>query len=305
MSSLVLVNGEEDFLMERAARDEVSSSLIEEVNEYKLPSGLEEYLYDSQTPLFSGSSRAFILWEVNEIPKLPEGSDLLICVAKSSKKPLSDKRAKRVHNFPKLKSYDDNNEVIKWILREGERLNIDLSRVATALFVNCGNSLRKISSEINKIAVLTPQGSIVSPNDARGVMCFSAELNPSQIIEAICDGNTTKALAFYDKLQEANDETGWIIAFLQRHVLQQLKLELLLEKKFSDSEISEKLGIHPYTYKKVFQKRRNLWTKSSLLNSVNTLCDLDISHKIGESSARFGLELEIIKMSEEAKSHAK
>jgi DNA polymerase III delta subunit len=132
-------------------------------------------------------------------------------------------------------------------------------------------------------------------------MCFSADLNPSQITDAICDGHTVKALAFYDKLQEANDETGWIIAYLQRLVFQQLKLELLTDRGASDQEAADSLGVHPFIFKKMLSGRRKLWSKQSLLGNIDTLCELDIAHKRGDMSARFGLESVIIEMAQEAR----
>ncbi len=306
MPTLILVNGEERFLMERAVQDEISVSLSEDVTIYDFPDGLESYLYDSQIPLMSGASRAYVLLDVVDIPQMPEGDkDTLICVAKSSKKPLTDSRARRTLSFPKLKSFSDNNDVLKWILKEGERFNIDLSRVAAALFVSCGNNLRKIASEVEKLSVLTPRGTVVSPDDARTIMCFSADLTPQPIVDAICDGHSPKAIAFYDKLQEANDETGWIIAFLQRFSIQQLRFELLREKKAADSESAEVLGLHPFIFKKMVINRQGLWQKKSLLSSIDTLCELDVAHKRGDVSVRFGLESEIIRLAEEAKINVK
>ncbi len=302
MGNLILVNGEEEFLMERAVADEIEASLIGDVSHFHLPDDLEDYLYSRQVPLMNGGNRAYVLWDVVDIPDLPENpKDVVICVGKNPKKPLVDNRAKRSHLFPALKTFNDNNDVIKWILKEGDRLNIDLSRVAPALFVNCGKSLRKISSEIEKMSVLTPRGAVVSPDEVKGVMCFSADLTPQPVVEAICDGNTARAIAFYDKLQEANDETGWVIAFLQRLTLQQLRLEKLFAKKHSDGEIADFLGVHPFVYKKTVLPRVGLWKQESLLNSINTLCELDIAHKSGDQFARFGLETEIIRLSEESK----
>ena len=188
MSSLILISGEEDFLMERAARQEAASSLASEVIEYTLPEGLESYSYDSQVPLMSGISRVFILWDVKEIPNLPEsGIDTLICVSPSGKRVLQDKRAKRSLVFPKLKSFSNNNEVTKWILKEGQSFNIDLSRIAGALFVNSGTCLRKLHSEIEKLAAATSPGTVVSPEEARSLIIFSAEISPREVIDAVCD----------------------------------------------------------------------------------------------------------------------
>ena len=299
MTTLILISGEEEFLMERAARDEAVHSLSSEVAEYRLPGQLEDFLLDSQTTLLSGGRRAFILWGAKEVPTIPSGDDIVIVV--SGKKPLQDKRAARSLKFPKLKSYFDNNEAVRWILKEGERLNIDLSRVAGALFVNSGNCLRKLSTEIEKLSVAVPQGTVVSPEDARHLMCFSAELSPRDIIESICDGQTVRALAFYDKLQDRGDETGWIIAYMQRHVLQQLKFELLHEQLVPDEGSAASLGVPLFVFRKMQISRRGLWSKRSLKASLGTLCDLDVAHKRGESFVRFCLESEVIRLSEEAR----
>ena len=233
------------------------------------------------------------------MPSLPDNQhDTLIVV---SKKPIQHPTSKRAFKFPKLKAYPENNEVLGWILKEGELHNIDLKRVAAALFMNVGSSLRKLATEVDKLALAVPKGSVVSPEIARSLLCFSAELTPKEIIDALCDGQTPRALAFFDKLQERGDETGWILAFMQRHVLQQLRFELLVERKTPDDRAAIILGIHPFILKRMYVTRRGLWTKQSLQKSIDTLCDLDIAHKRGSPWARFGLEIEIIRLCEEAK----
>ncbi|KKK91970.1 hypothetical protein LCGC14_2707600, partial [marine sediment metagenome] len=243
--------------------------------------GLPMYLDESDMrPLFGGR-RVFIVKGAKEIPPLPSGDDVLIIVS-ASKKKLKSSNANRIHNFPKLKTYDDNNEVISWILKEGARLNIDLSRVAGALFVNCGRSLRKISSEIGKLAILSPTGA-VAPQDARSIMCFSADLTPKSVVDSVCEGRPAMALAFLDKLQEGGDETGWIIAFLQRHVLRQFQMESLNEAGVPQTEAASRLGVHPFVYRKMSESRLGLWSRSSLFSSVEKLRELDVAHKRGKS----------------------
>jgi hypothetical protein len=299
MSSLILISGEEDFLSETEARREALSSLASETFEYNIPDDLESYIHDSQTQFMSGKSRVFILWGVKDIPVLP-GSELdtIICVAPPGKRILQDKRAKRSFVFPKLKSFQDNNDVVKWIIREGDFFNINLNRIAGALFVNSGTCLRKLHREIEKIAASVPPGTIVSPDEARSLIVFSTEVTPRDIIDAICDGHTHKAIAYLDKLQERADETGWIIAYMQRHVVQQLKLRESFELNLT-GDVAKSIGVHPFILKKLLLTRLDLWTTKFLMTSLGTLCDLDIAHKRGDGSARFGLESEIIRMSEE------
>lgn len=302
MSTLVIINGEEEFLKERAAFDEAEAFLVDKVFSFSLPDDLNKYIEESEVELLLNKSRAFILWNVSKVPdQLPSNSDdVLICVS-SPKTKLSDVRSKKVHNFPQLKTFDDKNEVVQWIIKEGRCLNIDLTHVATALFVNSGKSLRKIFSEIEKLAVLAPPDGVVTPEIAKSVMCFSASLTPRSIIDSICRGNSAVALAFYDKMQEKTDETGWVIAYMQRHVSQQIRMEFFKSSGLSFEESSKKMKIHPFVYRKLVSSRLGLWSLQSLSKSLDVLGELDIAHKRGRSHAQFGLELEIIRLSEEAK----
>ncbi|HEY8097222.1 MAG TPA: hypothetical protein VIE65_14150, partial [Methylobacter sp.] len=236
MATLVLVNGEEEFLKERAALQEAESGLFSSVIHYdeadiaKLRDEIE------LTPVFGGR-RCFILWNVTKIPDFgPDGNDCLICISTDSKE-LKSPTATKVVKFPKLKTFDNNNEVLRWIYTEGARFQLDLKRVASALFVNSGRSLRKLASEIGKLSVICKPGSVVSPEEAKAVMCFSAELTPKNVIDAICEGQSAKALALYDKLQEGKDETGWILASLQRHIWQQIIIRQYQKNNIPDRDI--------------------------------------------------------------------
>lgn len=298
MSELIIINGEEEFLKERAAYNEIKTRLIQHFSVYDTDS-LDSYLEEINTPLLFNGTRAFIVTGCKKVPEFPSGNDLLIAI--SAKKKLDDKRASHIYDFPSLKTYANNNEVIKWILQEGSSFNIDLSRIASALFINNGKSLRKLYSEIKKLAVVAPSGGTVTPETARSLLCFSAELTPKDVVESVCEGNTLKALAFYDKLQQFADETGWIIAYMQRHVILQLKMQTLAQRGMSSDEISSSLEIHPFVFRQTYQWRLGSWTLDSLRSSLKAFCCLDLSHKRGDTSVNFGLEAEIIRLSEEAK----
>lgn len=299
MSGLVIVTGEEEFLKERAAEDEAQNTLSARILRF-WADDLEAYLETSQVPSLLGEPRVFVLLGAKEIPALPAGKEDLLVVVASGKAKLADPRAKRVLNFPELKAFDDKNEYIPWILKEGRRIGLDLENVAPALFVNCGKSLRKISSEIRKLAVLASNGT-VSTEDARSVMCFSADLTPKGVVDSVCDGNPARALAFYDKLMELGDETGWILAYMQRHVLQQLRMEELHAQGLPAGDIAKVLDVHPFVFRKMMDARLGLWSSPSLRSSFETLCSLELAHKRGSPSAQFGIEVEIVRLSEEAR----
>lgn len=286
--------------MDRASREEARSMLSDSILVYREKDGLTGYEEEISCRPIDGSRRVFIVWAAS-VPKLPSDPDSLVVV---SKKKLEYAAAARRLDFPKLKTFADKNEVVAWILKEGERYNIDLKRVAQGLFVNSRKSLRKLASEIRKLAVLVPSG-VVTPEDVRSVIPFSADLTPKEIVEALCEGHPVKAVAYLDRLQEAADETGWVIAFLQRHAIQQLRIERLSAFGMSSPDIAARVGVHPFVFRKVVEPRIGIWSPSSLAASLSELCRLDLAHKRGDQSASFGLEAEVIRLSEEAKNNVK
>jgi DNA polymerase III delta subunit len=301
VSNVIIVSGGEEFLMERAAREEASSRLFGEVLEFRFSSGSESYADESRSPVFPGPPRAFIVWGCESVPEPPEGpDDLLVAVAPAGKE-LSLPGAVRSLNFPALKVQGDKNEYVGWILREGERLNIDLSRVAGALFVNCGGRLRKLSSEIEKLSLLSQKGSTVTPDTARSVLCFSAEVTPKDVVDAVCEGRTSVAIAYYDRLQELGDETGWILSYIHRHVIQMLRIEDAAASGMDEASTSELLGVNPFVLKKFMAPMRGRWSRESLAASVRTLSSADEMNKTGAGLAEYFLESEIVRLSEEAR----
>jgi len=286
--------------MERAAREEAASMLADSVQEFRDKEAISAYEEEISCRPMGGARRVFIVW-ASELPRLPLEPDALVVV---SKKKIEYLHPARRLDFPKLKTFDDKNEVVAWVIKEGERYNIDLKRVATGLFVNSRKSLRKLASEIRKLAVLVPSGP-VGPEDVRSVLPFSADLTPKEIVEAVCEGHTIKAITFLDRLQEAADETGWVIAYLQRHVIQQLRVELLSASGVSPGDIAKRIEMHPFVFRKSVEPRMGLWSPAFLKSSLEELCRLDLAHKRGSSSASVGLEAEVTRLSEEAKKNAK
>jgi DNA polymerase III delta subunit len=273
---ILIIDGDDDFLVERAAREEAISFLSEnESLEFFLPNdsdSLQEYL---NTPSFQEERRSVIIHGASSIPDF-KNDDLLIFTK------IGQKFDTLNYKIVTIRSPKNENETLQWILKEGGKLNIDLTRVAHALFVSCGSCLRKIVAEIEKISVVTQQGSVVTPEEAKSVLCFSAELRPVQMLESILEGNSAKVLVYFDKFEENND-IGWILSYMHRHVSQALQY-----RKFPDSKVS-------FLVKELSTKMK------SLSSSVDTFCELDGLFRSGKPSARLGLSFELVRMAEEIK----
>jgi DNA polymerase III delta subunit len=82
-------------------------------------------------------------------------------------------------------------------------------------------------------------------------------------------------------------------------------VEKLNEQKLPRDEIAKICDVHPFVFQQTFESRIGRWSVSSLLESLKILCDLDMAHKRGDFVCAFGLELEIIRLSEEALTNVK
>lgn len=215
---------------------------------------------------------------MEKIPVLPQNSSIVIV---SAGKNLKSEAAKLVLNFPKLKS----NDVVDWIIEEGTSRKIDLERVAGALFVNHGTCLRKIASEIEKLSIISELSSpVISPEEARSIMCVSAEISPSLIVDSISNGKSANVISILSKLQS---NLSYTISYIFKHLIS------VFESEIFNAPVNSRVS---HLMKK--------WKKSSLQNSLKTLSDLDIALRRGDPSVSFRLEFELLKLSEEINGNA-
>ncbi len=289
-----IITGQEEYLMERAAFEEAASSLASNIIIHRDTVDHDLLDRDDSVHIFFG---------FKEIPKLPFIENVIFVL--DSKSAFVTKDGERSFHFPALKSYKNNNEVVAWIINEGKRFNIDLSNVASALFVNSGIRLRKLNSEIRKISELIKPGTTASISDIKDLISLSAELTPSGIVDAINDGNTAIALRIYEKLNANEDETGWIQAFLLNHVLQISKIRIFQSNGIDEQTISSKLAVHPYVLKSQIMPVVPRYTKESLRDGLENLIKIGHHHRTGQPGTEYLLQSEIIRLSEGVKNVSK
>lgn len=248
--------------------------------------------FSNYTPdVFDQKRRLFIIEDYQpDIPDI-ESDTIVIIKSKVSKLPSHYKKIS-VESINVKKQQD----IQKWIHQYGKKFNIDLSKVSSALFVNHGSALRKLAIEIEKIFYLHGPG-VITPDDIRPLIYLSNEVTPKNIIEAVDEGNTRKALAYYDFLQGKIDETGWIIAYFHRHSIQCAVLSKYSEA-MTDDAISDFFKI-PRFFIASAKFRSTCRTYDSWKSCSDLMSRLDVLHKSGHPSAPFLLEKEIIRLSEE------
>lgn len=195
-----------------------------------------------------------------------------------------DKRKKLVKLLAKhgvvyesKKLYD--NQVGEWLKRvlQGKKLNIEPK--AVAMFVDfLGTDLSKIANEINKLAIILPEGSTITPAIIEENIGFSKDFNPFELRKAIGERNQFKAYQIANYFAENQKENpnvltiglvfGFFSQLLQYHGL----------KDKNPKNVAAVLKVNPYFLKDYDIALKN-YPMKKVSSIVATLRDVDVKSK--------------------------
>jgi len=185
--------------------------------------------------------------------------------------------------FESKKLYD--NQVGDWLKRvlQGKKLAIEPK--AIAMFVDfLGNDLSKIANEINKLAIILPEGSTITPNIIEENIGFSKDFNPFELRKAIGERNQLKAYQIANYFAENQKENpnvltiglvfGFFSQLLQYHGL----------KDRNPKNVATVLKVHPFFVKDYDIALKN-YPMKKVSSIVAALRDVDVKSKgVGTNS---------------------
>ncbi len=179
--------------------------------------------------------------------------------------------------FESKKLYD--NQVGDWLKRvlQGKKLAIEPK--AIAMFVDfLGNDLSKIANEINKLAIILPEGSIITPNIIEENIGFSKDFNPFELRKAIGERDQLKAYQIANYFAENQKENpnvltiglvfGFFSQLLQYHGL----------KDRNPKNVAVVLKVNPFFVKDYDIALKN-YPMKKVSSIVATLRDIDVKSK--------------------------
>jgi DNA polymerase-3 subunit delta len=195
-----------------------------------------------------------------------------------------DKRKKVLKNlqknglvFESKKLYE--NQVGDWIKRVLSGKNYSIEPKAAAMLVEfLGNDLSKISNELNKLQIVLPQGSTITPKVIEENIGFSKDFNVFELRKAIGERNQLKAYQIAQYFtQNPKDNpmvvtTSLIFSFFSQ-ILQYHGL-----KDRNPKTVAATLKINPYFMKEYDVALRN-YPMRKVSSIVATLRDIDVKSK--------------------------
>jgi DNA polymerase-3 subunit delta len=171
------------------------------------------------------------------------------------------------------------NQVGDWIKRVLSGKNYSIEPKATAMLVEfLGTDLSKINNELEKLQIILPKGSTISPMHIEENIGFSKDFNVFELRKAIGERNQLKAYTIADNFaQNPKDNpivitTGLVFGFF----IQLLKYHGLKDR--NPKNVAAVLGVNPFFLKEYDVALRN-YPMKKVSQIVSSLRDVDVKSK--------------------------
>jgi DNA polymerase-3 subunit delta len=198
----------------------------------------------------------------------------------------------------KLKTWDNNNEVVAWISSEAERIGLTLDpKLASAMFQVVGSNFYVLASELSKLRVLVEGSTSVTAEHLKLVMTPSSTSGSWDVADAVFLKNPRRAMNLLSNIFKfmAEDPTLMILGSLMKSAEKLFVARSLKDKGVSDDEVATRFGMHPYRYKMSLLLQVEKQTLSGLTRSMQMLSKLDVELK-RTSHKRTLVELAVLEL---------
>jgi len=269
----------------------------------------------AETGSLDGGKRVIVLDEANKVkgdkalkayvsakdPK--DDQTVIVAIVRSEKCPaIWSEAAKkgRLIEHKKLKTWDSNNEVVKWVENEARRLGLLLDdNIGSLLFQLVGPNLYRLSNELRKLSVLLGKQAKVGPEQVKLVIAPSPTAEPYQVADAAFSKDTKKAMNVLSTVYRVmGDEAHVPITFsLIRQAEKVVLARSLVERGASEEEVAVALGMHPWRCKTQFLPIVQKHRMTDLIGHMRRLCTLDEDVKGPARSKRTLVELAVLRIS--------
>ena len=309
-----LLYGLEKYLIDKEIKDIMSKNSIDtiNINSYDLNvETLENIIDDAKMISLFSDKKAIIVYNSNiftakkntveqntgileEYLNNINPDTILIFVVYEDK---IDERKKLVKSFKdkinvkKISSDINENNIVKDMFKDYKVSNSTIN----LLIDRVGKNLAILSQEIDKIITYKNEDKNISDSDIIILTNKNFDIDIFALIESIITKDKSKALDIYYEMLKYNEEPIKIIVMLANQFRIIYQAKEMYKKGYTESDIAQNLGIHPYRIKLALNKARE-YSSSSLLSYLSKLADLDIGIKTGNINKEIGLELFIINL---------
>lgn len=204
-----------------------------------------------------------------------------------------------IRKHEKLKTWDNNNEVVKWVGEEAKRLKLKLdAKVPVALFHLTGGDLYRISNELGKLLLFVGTEKTADLSHLKLVGIQTSGSSPWDVVDAALMKNQKRAMNALNSLYHfANEDPSIIlVGTLAKGVEKALVARSLLDRGCQVGDVAARLGMHPFRYQQTVHLQAGKHSVKSLAGTMKKLSELDVNVK-STSHRRTLIELAVLDLS--------
>lgn len=191
----------------------------------------------------------------------------------------------------------DEKELITWVQKQLKRSGVDIDIKTAVYFFGCiGSGMENAESELGKLAAYKGEGGVVSAQDIDEICTRSLEAKVFDLVDAIGQRKTDRAVEIYRGMLMAKDAPMMILTMITRQFRLMLQCKVLQESGTPQPNIAGTLGQKDFVVRKCIAQGKN-FTVESLKNAMKDCLEADIGIKTGKIKDDLATEMIVIKYS--------
>ncbi len=313
-----LLYGEEDFLVEEAARAVINAALSKDEPPSGEPRGGErgfnlDILYGSDADakdVVSHASSFPMMAErrvvvVREVEKLsnaellahycenpsPTTCFVMTCVKPDMRKKMFAQAKKRGMAVEFKPLWD--NQVPGWIARKVKKDRREIQpQAAEMLAAYVGTSLREISNELEKLYIYLGEKNVIAVDDVTAVVGVSKEFSVFELQWAIGAKDVRKATEIMERMIEMGESPIMMVVMLTRFFQSLWKLSDLRRRNVPQNQYGQQTGI--WSFMDRYLQTLSLYSPSQIENAFLLLSDVDEKLKSTQTDEKLLMQTLIV-----------
>lgn len=320
VSSMYLLLGTEEFLIQEAESAIVKAALHGEIDDFNFQTYdlkeayLSEALEDAQTPSFFGGNKVIVLKScafltaqkekiVQEIEPLfdyiedPAPFTTIIFIAPYEKLDERKKITKALKKHVELVDCQplEVNNLDGWIKEQFSSNIVITNDAIDSLKQLVGNNLSILKLECEKLQLFIGEEGEINSDIVGMMVAKSVEQNVFSLIEKIAARQTTEAMKILHELLYVGEEPIKVVALLASQFRLLFQIKLLSNDSYSNNQIASAVGVSPG---RVFygQKQANHFHLNELKEAIRLIAETDFHMKTGQGEKVLLLEMLILQL---------
>jgi len=184
------------------------------------------------------------------------------------------------NEFPKLYESEYPNWIIERFKKEGKNISNDAVQY---LAIQCGNSLRELSQEIEKLCIYKIDNSDILLNDVLNVTGSNKEYNVFELQKAIAERNLNKSILILNKLLDSDSQEMLIISVISKFMINAWKFMDLKNIISDENVLAKEMNMQKWQLKDYLLISNN-YKVEEIEQAIIKITDTDFKLKSGISN---------------------